>query len=85
MIAGDTFFSSCSVPHLLNLLLHLFDVILPGLNLLLQLFDFVVQNKFELFELLILLLKLIYSLFLQVRQVTHTVKTASCKFDGNRL
>mmetsp|Transcript_33956 Transcript_33956/g.60906 ORF Transcript_33956/g.60906 Transcript_33956/m.60906 type:complete len:350 (-) Transcript_33956:1974-3023(-) len=45
--------------HLLDLLLGLRNLILPGLNLALQLTDLVVQNKLELLQLLILLLQVI--------------------------
>lgn len=45
--------------RLLDLLLHVLDVVLPGLDLLLLLFDLVVQHKLELLQLLDLFLQIV--------------------------
>lgn len=51
--------------YLLNLVFHLFDIILPGFNLFLQLFDLIIQHKLELLQFLVLLFQVINSLFLE--------------------
>lgn len=50
--------------HLLNLLGHGEDLVLARLNLVLELLDFVVENKFELFQFLVLLLEIVNALLL---------------------
>lgn len=52
--------------YLLNLVFHLFDIILPGLNLFLQLLDLIIQHKLELLQFLVLLFQVINSLFLKI-------------------
>lgn len=58
--------------YLLNLVFHLFDIILPGFNLFLQLLDFIIQHKLELLQFLVLLFQVINSLFLE------SVKNSKC-------
>jgi len=50
--------------YLLNLVFHCLDIIFTWFYLFLQLLDLVIKHKLELFQLLILLLQIIYSLFL---------------------
>lgn len=54
----------------MDLLLHLLHFILSWLELLLQLFDLVFQHKFELLQLIILLLKIVDAVFLQRKYQT---------------
>eukprot|EP00038_Savillea_parva_P018181 m.22592 g.22592 ORF g.22592 m.22592 type:complete len:353 (+) comp4004_c0_seq1:189-1247(+) len=55
--------------HASNLGPHLLDFVFTGLNLLLQFLDFVVENKLELFELLVLLLQIVDTLLLVLNRL----------------
>lgn len=63
--------------YLLNLVFHLFDIILPGLNLFLQFLDLIIQHKLELLQFLVLLFQVINSLFLKIAKKNPNI--SSCQ------
>jgi len=54
--------------YLQNLLFHAFQFVLSWFNLFLEFLDLVVQHKLELLQLLILLLQLVDSSFLRLKE-----------------
>lgn len=59
------YYAKTCVTSNLDLFSHSFDVVFTRFNLFLQLFDFIIQNKFKLLKLLILLFQIVNSFFLK--------------------